>query len=216
MQKGIIIGLAMLFVVAGGAVEYARMGRSANTDQIAQARAKLKSIPLTIGEWKGVDEDFDARQLAVAEASGYCNREYIHQKTQEHVRILIICGSPSAIGAHDPTVCYGGSGFQQKKGEEILTIAAQDQKSDAMWKAQFDTETLPAISLQVLWAWSSQGLWIASSNPRFEFANEPLLYKIYVSRQIGPREDPNRDPSVELLKELLPAIRSLSQGSQRG
>jgi hypothetical protein len=123
------------------------------------------------------------------------------------VTILIISGSPGAIGAHDPTVCYGGAGFKQKSAEKTVSVTTKDGKVDSLWGAKFDKETFPVQSLQVNWAWTVNGQWQASGNPRIEYARHSMLYKIYVSRGLGPNLSEDRDPSVEFMKELLPEIR---------
>jgi hypothetical protein len=207
MQKGFIIVAAIVLLGAGGAVEYVRSGKTADRETILAARAKLAAIPLTAGDWTGTDESFDEKMLEVAEASAFSHRDYVNEKTKHRVKVLIIAGSPKAIGAHDPTVCYGGAGFKQYREEAKLTVPAADGKSDSVWQARFDTETLPALSLSVMWAWTADGRWAASDRPRIDYAREPMLFKIYVSRSIGPRESEASDPSLELLKVLTPEIR---------
>ena len=59
MPKGLIVAAAVLMLAAGGAVEIVHSGRTANDSQIADAKAKLAAIPLTIGEWKGKEEEFE-------------------------------------------------------------------------------------------------------------------------------------------------------------
>jgi hypothetical protein len=207
MQKGIVIIAAIALLGAGGAVEFARSGRKADRQTILDTRAKLAGIPLTAGDWVGKDEAFDEKMLEVAEAAAFLHREYVNGKTNQRVNVLIIAGSPQAIGAHDPTVCYGGAGFKQYREESKVTVPAADGKSDSVWLARFDTESVPALSLSVMWAWTADGRWAASDRPRIDYAREPMLYKIYASRKIGLRESESTDPSLELLKVLTPEIR---------
>ena len=207
MLKGLIVAAAVLMLAAGGAVEIVRSGRTANDGQIADAKAKLAAIPLTIGEWKGKEEEFDAKQLEQAEAAAHVNRVYTRERTGDAITVLILAGSPKAIGAHDPTVCYGGAGFKQRASEQTKPIVSVDGKSDTFWEAKFETDTIPIKKLQVLWAWTVDGTWLASSRPRLDFAREPLLYKIYVSRGLSQKAVGEKDSSHELLAELSKEMR---------
>jgi hypothetical protein len=207
MKNKLIVGVAVLMLAAGGAVEFARSGKSASTETIQKARAMLKSLPLKVGEWTSTDEEFDAKQLEVAEASAYVYRRY--RRKDDVVSVLIFAGHPKAIGAHDPTVCYGGAGYSQRKDPTVQTIATADEKSDKLWAARFEMDNVGASALQVQWGWTIDGSWKASVSPRIDFAREPLLYKIYVSRPIGPRDNDRQDPSADLLNVLLPSVRTV-------
>lgn len=206
MKNAMIVGAAIILLVAGGAVEFARSGKSASTETILNARQMLKSLPLTVGEWTSTDEEFDPKQLELAEANAHVYRRY--RRKDDVVSVLIFAGHPKAIGAHDPTVCYGGAGYSQRKEPLVQSIATADEKSDKLWAARFEMDNVGASALHVQWGWTIDGTWKASTTPRLDFAREPLLYKIYVSRPIGPRDNDRNDPSMELLNVLLPALRS--------
>jgi Protein of unknown function (DUF3485) len=207
MSKVLIVLAAVLMLAAGGAVEIARSGRTASDKQVNEAKAKLAAIPLTVGDWVGKDVEFDTRQLEQAEAAAHVNRVYVREKTGDAITLLILAGSPKAIGAHDPTVCYGGAGFKQFKPEQSMPVEAGDGKRDTFWSARFDTDTFPITSLQVQWAWTVDGNWAASTRPRIDYARDPLLYKVYVSRQIGQKATDDKDPTMDLLTVLMPDVR---------
>ena len=64
--------------------------------------------------------------------------------------------------------------------------------------------------LQVLWSWNKNGAWVAAAYPRWTFAGTPVLYKLYISQAIVPRENgPGGETSEEFLQAFLPEIDKL-------
>jgi hypothetical protein len=69
------------------------------------------------------------------------------------------------------------------------------------------------VQLRIFWTWFGDGTWRAPESPRLAFAPLPALYKLYVVRELPPRgERSEDDPSLDLLRRLLPALgRALGQ-----
>ncbi len=62
-------------------------------------------------------------------------------------------------------------------------------------------------ALDVLWAWTTNGSWTASTSPRVAFARSPVLYKLYVVRRLTrPDEKPPPEPCQDFLRLFLPAL----------
>jgi hypothetical protein len=76
------------------------------------------------------------------------------------------------------------------------------------WEAFFHkpASALPD-RLQIRWAWSAAGQWLAADSARMQFARSPALYKIYVIRQLVKEEGPAADdPGAAFLRQFLPQL----------
>jgi hypothetical protein len=61
--------------------------------------------------------------------------------------------------------------------------------------------------LEIYWAWNGGEGWAAPESPRFFFARFPVLYKLYVIREVSPREKRGKtDPYSEFLQDFLPEL----------
>jgi hypothetical protein len=208
MRTG-IVGIALLVLAGAGAYEL--RARTARVDPAAAAaiQARMDAIPKTIGDWIGEDRDYDARQQDRTGSFAALHRMYRNAKTNETVAVLILAGPAQEIGAHDPNRCYVGAGYRPV-GAAVRKSAPEGTLDGpcGYWIARFDTDTFPAASLQVLWAWSTDGRWIASDNARYDFVREPALYKIYISRRITAVDADEVDPTERLVTEFFPAVRT--------
>jgi pyruvate,water dikinase len=61
-------------------------------------------------------------------------------------------------------------------------------------------------STELYWAWGTSGRWTAPDYPRFEYGSEPLLLKIYVSRNVTPPGGPNT--TERFLNDFLPELKA--------
>jgi hypothetical protein len=210
MTKGLTVAAAVVLLVAGGAVEIVRSGKSATDAQVLDARAKLNAIPMDFAGWTGTGQEPNLKELEQARADAYLSRVYTREtpKGKESVTVLIMAGNPKEMGAHDPKVCYVSAGYAQKGNETKLTVPAPTGPADTFWTVKFEGDRVSPPLQQVAWAWTADGTWVASGQPRIEFAQVPLLYKVYVSRamsKVAPPDD--RDTTLDLLKDLLPEVR---------
>ena len=206
MTKGLTVAAAIVLLVAGGAVELVRSGKSATDEQVADARAKLNAIPMAFGEWVGRGQEPNLKELEQARADAYLSRIYVRERTKDVVSVLVMAGNPKEMGAHDPKVCYVSAGYTQKGVETKLTVPRTEGLPDTLWTVKFEGDRDSPPLQQVAWGWTTNGTWSASDRPRIEYAQEPLLYKVYVSRAVA-KDVPNDDLTTEFLKELLPEVR---------
>jgi hypothetical protein len=107
-------------------------------------------------------------------------------------------------------VCYRGLGFQtlSKPARRVLIPSEGDEPGAECWGADFDKSTpLGREFLRIGWTWLAQGKWQAPERPRFEFAQEPVLYKLYFIRRLAKEgagwED---DAMTRLARDLLPML----------
>jgi len=170
---------------AAGVAEVVHSRRRADPEAAQQVQAKLDAIPLTVGGWSGKVAEFNPQVIRQTNAVAHTYRVYSREKTGEVVDVLMLAGDPGDIGTHDPERCYGGAGVKpvgtRRRVGMSDPVTAQTM---SYWSARFDTETFPAVSLQVIWAWTTDGNWNASDDARFEYVGRPVLYKLYVTRRV--------------------------------
>jgi hypothetical protein len=66
---------------------------------------------------------------------------------------------------------------------------------------------------RIFWSWYADGSWQAPDSPRWSFARQPYLVKVYVLSDLPERpEAPERDPAVDLIKRLTPELSRILKG----
>ena len=169
--------------------------------QLDEAAARVALVPIVVGDWHARNDATEDRAFEQTGAKGYWMRHYVNQKTQTSVLVILMCGRPGRMAVHTPEVCYSGAGYELQNQPAPCAI-----KSDAhFWTAQF---TKKSGRLRLYWAWNAQGGWNASAAPRWQFRGEPFLYKLYLSRDLGPDETvtPESDVTAEFLRRFVPEL----------
>lgn len=208
---------ATTLLVASGVVQRVWTGAWTGADnEPASFAARLANVPMNIGPWQGTDGEIDSAQLATAEAVGHLLRRYVRHDTDAEVSIFILCGRPGPMSVHQPTICYGGIGFETDK-ETSYKVQGEGDVPEAEFNRldMIKRERVSPIRLRIYYAWNSGGSWRAPSNPRLTFGGAGALYKMYVVYRPAPgNELTETDPAQDLLRDLLPELqRALSPAS---
>ena len=114
---------------------------------------------------------------------------------------MLLYGEPGPLGAHTPETCYVGAGYRQ-----LGPALPRELAGSAFWVAQFETAAQPPATLSVHWAWGTGGDWAASENPRFDYAAQSRIYKLYVSHVAAPAG--GRSPLDDFLPAFLADLRT--------
>jgi hypothetical protein len=170
----------------------------------AAAAQRFNDLPLTIGEWDGEALDVSARELQGL--TGYLARRYVNRDTGDVVTLALMCGRPRVVSIHSPDVCYAASGYE-------VTAPTRYSPSDLAERADFwmtemvRTRVAEQTRLRVFFAWSAHGPWQAPDNPRVVYAGVPVLYKLYLLRDLPAGNPPLTDDScVDFFKRLQPEL----------
>jgi hypothetical protein len=212
MPRWLILVIAVVGVSAAAGVEALYSHRGGDSEEIRAAAARLEGVPASFGDWTSTDAPLDPKQLRIAEAAGHVSRQYTNRKTGSSVSVLLLCGASGPIGAHTPEICYAGNGYEKSSNPKKLTLALPDQGVATYWSAHFAKKSAFEPPLRVCWMWGAGGEWIASENPRGEFALRGALYKLYVVR-VEPRTATTSaasnapDPIQEFLTDFLPEVK---------
>ena len=202
----IVVGL--LFVLATGLVHGLWSNRWSGEGDLEAAAARLPEAPLNVAGWKGRDEPaLDARRLARAGAAGHLRRFYVNDKGQG-ISVALLCGRFGPLSVHTPDVCYSGAGYEMLGAPLHREIHLADGGTAEVWTARFHKPSAPTEApLRLYWTWSAGAGWKAPNSPRWTFRMRPVLYKLYVARELTRLDEPpENDPCFQFLASWLPQL----------
>jgi hypothetical protein len=200
-----VVGVAA--VVATGAVHGVWTDRWGLAEAPAAAAARLEQINFSLPDWEGQTAGSEKSDLGGAAAS-LCRR-YVHNRTGKEVTVFLVCGRPGPVSIHTPDVCYATSGYDVLSQTKYAPKLAASAPAAEFHTAQFRQRRAGEQTfLRIFWAWSATGDWSAPKDPRFTFAPYGALCKLYLIREMTVPDEPiDDDPSVELMRQLLPELR---------
>ena len=207
--------LAILLTCSTGYI-YGRLSQRWGTPvDLLAAADQLRTLPKSIGDWQMLEElPIAENVLQALECPGYANRRYVNQKTGDTVSIAIMIGPPGPIAVHTPEVCYSSRayGIEDPRTEAAFPTEANGgdpPRTQSLWKVTFRDNRMAIDQLRVYYAWatgkngSTGGAWRAASRPRYEFAGEPVLYKLQLAGLLtSDASEKERDPCHQFLEDL--------------
>jgi hypothetical protein len=199
---------ALIVVLGTGLVHGLWTGRWQFGQQLETAAARLDTgLPESVGDWQAGPVELDAEALRQAGAEGHWLRRFTNRQTGATVTILLLCGRTARMVVHRPEHCYQGAGYDLAV-PAVPWVLALEEHPAGLRTAEFSKpEPGGAVRLRIFWSWLADGAWQAPSSPRFAFAGTPFLYKLYAIREMAaPRERLEEDPSLNLLRRLLPKL----------
>jgi Protein of unknown function (DUF3485) len=207
MFRTLPVIVAVVMVAATGLAHGVWTARWSDEDAPREAAARLASIPLVAGEWNGTDLEMDPKVFKQTEASGALQRRYVNRRNGNVVTISLLCGRSGPISVHTPEICFPGAGFTEI-GDAIRYSIPGDPDSK-LWIRRFQKQAAVPVPVRVLYGWSTDGTWQAPDSPRRAFAGSPVLYKLYLVRELPKStESMEGDPAVDLLRVLQPQLRA--------
>jgi len=198
----------LLLVLAAGLVHGLWSNRWGDNADLEAAAARLHDLPLDFEGWSGREQTIDPERLAHAEAAGCLARNYAGGTDNQKVVVMLLCGRFGPLSVHTPEICYGGAGYEMLGSPARSVVPLGDGSSAEVWTARFHKPGDPDASpLRVVWAWSAGKGWLAPRSPRWTFRREPVLYKLYVAREMSRQDDSvESDPCFAFLRAWLPRV----------
>jgi hypothetical protein len=207
MSRALPVATVLALVLLSGLVHGVWTGRWQPAQGLDAAVARLDRVPLTLGGWQGQPLELDPKHVAQAGLSGCWMRRYTNGPNGPAVTVLLMCGRSGPVSVHTPDICYGGAGYDMVG--KAVRVSAEASPPAEFWTARFrkDGAVVPTY-LRILWAWNADGAWQAPDSPRLTFAPFPVLYKLYVLRELGRADEPlEEDPCLRFLGQALPELR---------
>lgn len=189
------VAAVVLALLGVGVYGLLRPGAEASREP-ADVQQRLNGVPLRIDRWTSEgDQPLSERTVNVGRFQAYLNRSYT-EPGGAAVAVMVLYGEPGDIAAHDPTVCYAGSGWTLADTPKPVPVGGS---GTTLWTARFRKN---AGELEVYWGWGVNGDWRAADNPRFAFARHRRIYKLYAQRLLADGSHPPSAPDP--LAEFLP------------
>ena len=203
MTRLLPVSAAVIVLLFSGVVHGLWTDRWAESRDVIAAAARLNDLPMKLGDWEGKAASGSRPSGGLA---GAMSRHYVHRPTGRSVTLFLGCGRPGPVSIHTPDVCYAANGYE-------VTAPARYAPSDLPGHASFwMTEMVRSRAaeesrLRVFFAWGATGEWQAADNPRVAFAGTPVLYKLYVLRDLpAGTQPPADDPCLDFFKRLQPEL----------
>ena len=206
-MRTLLLSLAAAAVAADGVLHGLWTDRWGNSPELEQAVARLRNVPLQVGEWRGQALTLRPREAEQAGFAGHLLRRY-ERPDGASVTVMLACGRPGPLSVHTPEVCYGGAGFALAGDAARYTPKVPLSAPAEFWKGKFTKEgAIVPEHLRVLWSWHAGGAWNASDRPRWDFAGLRVLHKLYVTCPMSGADDRQEDAlCAEFLAAFLPEL----------
>lgn len=211
-QTKSLLTAAVALVILAGITQGVLQQRWSQSDQLPVAVQKLQQIPMTFGLWSAEELKLDEQEISTGRIRGYIRREYTHAQTNSKVGVLLMVGEAGPISLHPPTVCLKGQGFQMLRQPASVSFSSEaGRQSNTMFRADFrGSRTEDELLTRLYWAWGNDGIWEAAESPRFQFAGQSMLHKLYVTERWSPSET-KTDTAVarQFLEDFLPVLQTI-------
>jgi hypothetical protein len=196
---------AAVLIVLGGIVHGFWTDRWTTSEAPAEAAQRLKRLPANVGDWQGKTLPSKSRSAGI---SGQLYRRYVNCVNGTEITMALFTGLPGPVSIHTPDVCYRASGFQVAAPLRYSHAAVRGQPPAVFWTSDLQKiKATEKMHQRIFWSWATDGTWQAAENPRFQFASKPLLYKLYLVRELTSPDEPlEEDPCIDLMHELLPQL----------
>lgn len=171
------------------------------------AATHLETLPESIGTWQLTEElEMEPGVVDMLECAGYAVRSYTDRASGASIKLMIIVGPPGPTAVHTPEICYSSRSHElQGDAEEVIfgdsATGSPSHPAHGLWHVSFKPKGVVGNDLHVYYGWSTGEVWEASESPRFEYAGQPLLYKIQIAGEVPPQVT-SGDPAKKFLDAL--------------
>ncbi len=205
-RSRLLIGMVVIFAfTATASIAHSYLDGSLEWSKQRQELVKhLDSLPKSVGSWEFVEaRELDASALQMLQCYGYMNHEYWNKSTGARISVAVLYGPRGPIAVHTPDVCYSSRGIEPIGDRKVETLTNSKQ-TDTFWTIQFRQGRESTPHLDVWYAWSDGGPWLASDNPRFWMTDS--LWKIQVAGVPGKTVE--ESDCKRFLQEFVPVLRA--------
>lgn len=209
------LAIAVLLLAGGGIVHGLYSDRWGTSETLNHAIARVPLVPLQVGDWMGEVHESSAEEFDQAGALAYWTRTY--RKEGKEILVILMAGRAGRMSIHTPEVCYRGAGYEiYGKPSQHVARGVENSELGNFWSANFLRSGPNASEQQLYWSWNAGSGWKAPTNPRWEFAGQPALYKLYVSQSVVGGSSANSLASAKVmadfLKQFVPAANAALLG----
>jgi hypothetical protein len=218
MTNFLRIATAVVLITGAGLVHGRWTNRWGTSSALAALAARIDQMPMVIGNWHGTAFELPAEDRAMAGVEAWFSRVYSNPSRGASVSVLLLGGLPGKIATHAPDACYPSEGYTLDFPASFSCHYGSDTRQSNFKTALARREGTQPSVLRMFWGWNASQGWSAPEEPRWMFAHQPWLCKLYVIRETaGEVVDPQGDPCNDFMKVLLPELdRLVFSGSRLG
>ncbi len=208
-----VLGLGLVLVTGFVHGDFTNRWRKSNELQTMIER--LGRVPLVCGDWVGSErprDDIMVRQFDRAQIEGSVLRTYKNRRTGAAVDIMLVCGPVGPIVGHSPQACYTGNGYTLAKtgGYKQPPNASMPHGAEFAVGDFVKNGAVIQTGLRIFWTFGLRGVWSSPAKPRFKFAAERSIYKLYVIRPAVFSEDSlDEDPAIDFIAAFTAAVQPI-------
>jgi hypothetical protein len=200
------VSIAVALIVGAGLVHGAWTSRWGQSAALAAISGKFSTIPMVVGDWNGTSRELSPDERTPG-ATASLSRVYTNSSRGISVSILLIAGLPGKVSVHTPDVCYSGAGYTLDSPSRHECRYGSDQCQGTFRTALAKRGGTDPSVLRIFWGWNSTKGWTAPDEPRWTFASERAICKLYVVRETwGKDVDAKDDPCNDFLSVFLPEL----------
>jgi hypothetical protein len=211
MKSVFVPAVLAAVLVGGGLVHGVLTDRWSNTADAELARAveRLDRLPAEFGGWQADGKEWKVAGFQEGLEKVVTGR-FTNRLNGQSVAALVQCGHTRLVSRwHTPEQCYPARGYTQATPTTDFEFAVAGHDGPARFHvSDFQPpEGTPLPRVRVFWGWSAKGQWQSPEFTRLAFGRYPVLYKVYVTRQMLAAGEPvETDPAVEFLRAAIPPL----------
>jgi len=164
--------------------------------QLLEMADRLQKLPTEIGAWKMLGEsELSATEQAQLQPVGFIARQY--STGSLNATMFVLVGPTGPTAAHTPDICFNSREYRSLGQRQKIPIGEAAVGQSDCWTLNFESRTLDRHLMRTWYAWSVDGQWHASENPRFTFGNSRFLVKLQIAVFYPDQETMETDHSGE-------------------
>jgi hypothetical protein len=202
--------LAAIAATAVAGVLHGRLSyRWGGTAAVAQLSQRLEAFPEQFAAWQLAESyEIEPEVIRMLQCQGYLNRRYVNRDTGASAHVAVTLGPAGPTAVHSPEVCYSSREFRILKNRTPQTIRDAAGDTSTVWSVAFESRGVDQDLLLVYYGWTTDGVWQAAENPRFDFAGQPHLMKIQLAVSLPAGTTLNdENPCKSFLQDFIPALK---------
>jgi hypothetical protein len=148
--------------------------------QLLEMASRLENLPPEIVGWKSVKESkLSSIELAQLRPVGYVAREY--SSGPLNATMFVLVGPTGPTAAHTPDICFNSRQYRTLNERKKTPIGDAVIGKSECWLLNFESRTVDRHLMKTWYAWTIDGQWHASENPRYTFGDSRFLVKLQIA-----------------------------------
>ncbi|MCA9216816.1 MAG: exosortase-associated EpsI family protein [Planctomycetales bacterium] len=218
MKYAIPLAVAAVILGVGTYVEGNKSDRwpAADSDKLARFTERVKTIPLSVGDWQGTDDRTEddeqfQKEFKASNCTACISRTYTNGKGQK-VNVYVVSGKGRHITIHTPDWCYVGAGYDKVEDplQYRIPMGEQPTESDPEFLTCVFRKESPTMKheIRIFWTFSDDGNWAGPRHPKNVFGGRRAMYKIYLITDINEAGTaaPEGNPTLDFAKDFIPIV----------